>query len=41
MLSIEELSAYYRRLRSYEYNIDKPLESSEIKKKIYPKKLWD
>ncbi|MBP3800172.1 MAG: hypothetical protein ILA19_04245 [Bacilli bacterium] len=34
-MSIQELSAYYRKLRSYEYDQNKPLESSKIKKKIY------
>ena len=34
-MSIQELSAYYRKLRSYEYDINKPLETSRIKKKIY------
>ena len=34
-MSIQELSAYYRKLRSYEYDINKPLETSVIKKKIY------
>ena len=34
-ISIQELSAYYRKLRSYEYDINKPLETSRIKKKIY------
>ena len=34
-MSIQELSAYYRKLRSYEYDISKPLESSKIKKRIY------
>ena len=34
-LSLDELSAYYRQLRSFEYDNNKPLESSELKKKIY------
>ena len=34
-MSIQELSAYYRELRSYEYDINKPLETSKIKKRIY------
>ena len=34
-LSIQELSAYYRKLRSYEYDINKPLETSKMKKKIF------
>lgn len=34
-MSIQELSAYYRKLRSYEYDINKPLETSKIKKRIY------
>ena len=34
-MSIQELSSYYRKLRSYEYDMNKPLESSRIKKKIY------
>ncbi len=34
-MSIQELSSYYRKLRSYEYDINKPLETSIIKKKIY------
>ena len=34
-ISIQELSAYYRKLRSYEYDINKPLETSRIKKRIY------
>lgn len=34
-MSLDELSSYYRQLRSYEYDINKPLESSELKKKIY------
>lgn len=34
-LSLDELSAYYRKLRSFEYDNNKPLESSELKKKIY------
>ena len=29
-MSIQELSAYYRKLRSYEYDINKPLETSRI-----------
>ena len=34
-MSIEELSSYYRRLRSYEYDINKPLDTSSIKKRVY------
>lgn len=34
-MTIQELSAYYRKLRSYEYDTDKKLESSKLKKKIY------
>ncbi len=34
-MSIQELSSYYRKLRSYEYDTNKQLESSKIKKKIY------
>ena len=34
-LSLDELSSYYRQLRSFEYDNNKPLESSELKKKIY------
>ncbi len=34
-LSLDELSAYYRQLRSFEYDNNKPLKTSEIKKKIY------
>lgn len=34
-MSTQELSRYYRKLRSYEYDINKPLETSELKKKIY------
>ena len=34
-MSMQELSAHYRKLRSYEYDINKPLETSKIKKRIY------
>lgn len=34
-MTVQELSSYYRKLRSYEYDTNKKLESSEIKKKIY------
>lgn len=34
-MSIEELSAYHRERRSYEYSINKPLESSEFLKQIH------
>lgn len=34
-MSIEELSSYYRKLRSYEYDRNKPLNTSVIKKRIY------
>ena len=34
-MSIQELSDYYRKLRSYEYDINKPLETSKIKKRIH------
>ena len=34
-MSIEELSNYYRQLRSYEFDSNKHLESSDFKKKIY------
>lgn len=34
-MSLDELSSYYRRLRSHEFETNKPLESSAIKKKIY------
>lgn len=34
-LSLDELSSYYRQLRSFEYDNNKPLESSKLKKKIY------
>ena len=34
-MSIEELSSYYRQLRSYEFDNNKPLESSLIKKRIH------
>ena len=34
-MSIQELSDYYRKLRSYENDINKSLETSKIKKKIY------
>ena len=34
-MSLEELCKYYRQLRSFEYETNKPLESSQIKKKIH------
>ena len=34
-MSLEELNSYYRMLRRYEFSIDKPLESSELKKRIH------
>lgn len=34
-MTVQELSAYYRKLRSYEYDNNKELESSKLKKKIY------
>lgn len=34
-LSLLELSAYYRKLRSYEYDANKPLDSSLIKKRLF------
>ena len=34
-LSLEELNKYYRQLRKYEFENNKPLESSKIKKKIH------
>lgn len=34
-MSLEELNSYYRMLRKYEYENQLPLESSELKKKIY------
>ena len=34
-MSLEELNSYYRLLRNYEFSIDKPLESSELKKRIH------
>lgn len=34
-MSIQELSEYYRKLRSYEYDNNVPLETSKIKKRIY------
>ena len=34
-MSVEELSKYYRDLRSYEFDSNKQLESSKLKKKIY------
>ncbi|MCR4581589.1 MAG: hypothetical protein K5666_03670 [Bacilli bacterium] len=34
-MSLEELSSYYRQLRSYEHDTGKPLKSSTIKRKIY------
>lgn len=34
-MSLEELSSYYRQLRSYEYDNNKPLDSSELKNRIY------
>ena len=34
-LSLQELSTYFRKMRSYEYEINKPLESSEFKRRIY------
>lgn len=34
-MSLEELNSYYRMLRGYEFSIDKPLESSELKKRIH------
>ncbi len=34
-MSVESLSAYYRKLRSFEYDTNKSLESSEFKKRIY------
>ena len=35
-ISLEELCSYYRALRFYENDINKPLESSSFKKRIYP-----
>ena len=34
-LSIQELSEYYRKLRCYEYDTNKQMESSKIKKRIF------
>lgn len=34
-MSLEQLMFYYRSLRSFEYDNDKPMESSKIKKKIF------
>ena len=34
-MSLEELNSYYRSLRSYEYDINKPLDTSKIKKRIF------
>ena len=34
-MSLEELSSYYRMLRNYEFYNNKPLESSELKKRIH------
>lgn len=34
-MSLEELNSYYRMLRNYEFSNNKPLESSELKKRIH------
>ena len=34
-MSVESLSAYYRKLRSFEYDTNKSLESSEFKKSSF------
>ena len=34
-MSLEELSAYFRKLRSFEYDTNKPLQSSTLKKRMY------